>query len=384
MARRHGPRRRRLLSAAAAAAAALSAPGGPGALLLQAQTVLGTAVDAAEESPVTGAFVLLLDAETGEERDRGLTTGSGTFRLAARHAGTYRLSLQRIGFETLVTDPFALGDGETLSRRLAVHSRPVELGAIEVTGRRETTQCGTPAGEAQELSQVWAEARKALEATAWTDRQSYYRFDALLVRRAVNGAGDPIGAAEVEPIRIYGRHPFRAVHPNDLAYGGWVQRQGTAVKFFAPDAEIMLSDSFLRRHCFRLVRGDSVGPGLVGVEFGPRPNRWVSGIAGVLWVDRASAELRRLDFRYVDIDLPIADDVYGGNVVFDQLPDGGWIVLSWEIRTPAGLEGQRVLAVWRTGDLLANPGAEVPIDVAPVQAPPDELLKRYPGLEALE
>lgn len=376
-------RRRRIPAVLAAAAAAFSAPGGIGARPLDAQTVLGTAVDEDDGTPVVGGFVLLLDAETGAERDRALTTRSGTFRLDARRAGAYRLSLERIGFETLLTEPFPLGEGESVSHRLEASTRAIELSGIEVTGRREPSQCGTPAGEALELSQVWAEARKALEATAWTDRQSYYRFDALLVRQGLDANGEADGPAEYEPIRIYGRHPFRAVHPNDLAYGGWVQRQGSAVKFFAPDAEIMLSDSFLRRHCFRLVRGASVASGLVGVDFAPRPNRWVSGIAGVLWVDRSSAELRRLDFRYVNIDLPIADEIYGGNVVFDQLPDGGWIVQSWEIRTPAGLEGQRVLAVWRTGDLQASPGAELPADVAPVQAPPDEVVKRYPVPEGL-
>jgi hypothetical protein len=386
--RQHSTRRHRCSATAwgvvLAVAATILAPGFPGVRPLPAQTVLGTAVDRVDGSPVAGAFVLLLDAETGEERDRTLTTRSGTFRVGTRRAGTYRLSLERIGFETLRTDPFTLGEDERLSRRLEVSFRPIELSGIEVTGRREASQCGTPAGEALELSQVWAEARKALQATAWTDRQTYYRFDALLLRQGLDAQGDTVGSPEYEPIRIYGRHPFRAVHPNDLAYGGWVQRQGSTVKFFAPDAEVMLSDSFLRRHCFRLVSGDSVARGLVGVEFAPRPNAWVSEIAGVLWVDEASAELRRLDFRYVNIDLPIAGDVYGGNVTFDQLPDGGWIVQSWEIRTPGGLEGQRVLAVWRTGDLQASPGAELPTEVAPVQAPPDEVLKRYPVPEGLD
>ncbi|MGD8496404.1 MAG: carboxypeptidase-like regulatory domain-containing protein [Gemmatimonadales bacterium] len=346
---------------------------------LGAQTVLGTAVDEAAGAPVAGAFVLLLDAETGVERDRVLTTRAGTFRLATKRPGTYRLSLQRIGFETLVTDPFPLADDEVLSRRLQVTTSPIELSGIEVTGGREPSQCGTPAGEAVELSRVWAEARKALEATAWTDRQSYYRFDALLVRQALDEEGTKVGEPAFEPIRIYGRHPFRSVQASDLAYGGWVQQHGSALKFYAPDAEVLLSDSFLRRHCFRLVRGDSVAPGLLGIEFEPRPNGWVSDIDGVLWVDRATAELRRLDYAYVNVDLPIPTEYAGGNVQFDQLPDGSWIVQSWEIRTPAGLEGQRVLAVWRTGDLQADPQADVPAGVAPVQAPPDEMLKRYPA-----
>lgn len=379
--RRCGPTGRRFEGLAATVGTVLVLLGIPTLFAdrLGAQTVLGTAVDGSDGTPVAGAFVILVDAESGVERDRGLTTRAGTFRLASGRPGSYLLRLQRIGFETLVTEPFPLDDGEVLSRRLQVSSSPIELTGIEVFGRREPSQCGTPAGEAVELSRVWAEARKALEATAWTDRQSYYRFDALLVRQALDDEGRKVGDPIFDPIRIYGRHPFRSVQASDLAYGGWIQKHGNALKFYAPDAEVLLSDSFLRRHCFRLVRGDSVAPGLLGLEFEPRPNGWVPDIAGVLWIDRGTAELRQLDYGYVNVDLPIHVDYAGGNVRFDQLPDGGWIVQWWEIRTPAGLEGQRVLAVWRTGDLQPDPLAEAPAGVAPVQAPPDELVERYPA-----
>lgn len=363
---------------------------------LGAQTVLGTAVDAVDGSPVTGAFVLLLD-EDGDERDRGLTSSRGAFRLRAGQPGTYRLSLERIGFEDLVTEPFELSAGETVSRRLVASARPIRLSEIRVAGGE--ARCGIPPAEARELSRVWNEARKALEATAWTNRQSYYRFDGLIVRQVLDEDGEPRSPPEYEPIRLYGRHPFRSVQADDLAYGGWVQRQGVeGLKFYAPDAEVMLSDSFLIRHCFRLARNDSAR-NLVGVEFEPRPERHIPEISGVLWVDRETAELRSLEYRYENLDLPVETEHLGGRVEFDHLPDGGWIVRKWEIRTPlaeidrqsradrreqrvrlAGLrlEGQLVLAVWRTGDVQAAPGAEVPAGVAPANPPPDEIIKSYP------
>ena len=382
---------RALAGALAVAATAAAVPE------LAAQSVLGTAVDARDGRPIGGAFVLLVDEE-GVERDRGLTTARGTFRLSSGREGTYRLRLERIGFEDLETELFRLPADEVVSRRLDVAPRPVRLSEIEVSGVEP--RCGTPAGEAMELSRVWDEARKALEATAWTDRQSYYRFDVLLVRQALDEDANPVAAAEYEPIRIYGRHPFRTIQPDDLAYGGWVQRQGArGLKFFAPDADVLLSESFLSRHCFRLVRSDSAGRHLVGIGFEPTPNRGVPDIAGVLWIDRASAELRSLRFSYENLRLPVDTDRLGGSVEFDHLPDGGWIVRQWEILTPqaelvrqsrgsrrrervrlSGLqrEGQRVLAVWRTGDLQASPSDELPSGVQPVHAPPDEILRRYP------
>lgn len=390
---------RSALPAAPAALAALAALVLGSAAPLGAQTVLGTAVDAVDDSPVRGAFVILLD-DDGVERDRALTSSSGAFRLRAGRPGTFRLSLERIGFEDLVTEPFELSEDETISRRLTATARPIELAGIRVAGGE--ARCGTPPAEARELSRVWNEARKALEATAWTNRQSYYRFDGLIVRQVLDEDAEPRGPPEYEPIRLYGRHPFRAVQADDLAYGGWVQRQGAeGLKFYAPDAEVLLSESFLSRHCFRLARDDSARE-LVGVEFEPRPDRRTPEISGVLWVDRETAELRSLVYRYENLELPVETEHLGGRVEFDHLPDGGWIVRKWEIRTPlaeldrqsrAGrreqrvrltglrLEGQLVLAVWRTGDVQASPAAEMPADVAPANPPPDEIVKTYPPPE---
>ncbi len=369
---------------------------------LRAQAVLGTAVDAVDDRPIRGAFVLL-EGDDGEEMARGLTTADGAFRLATARPGTYRLRLERIGFEDLVTEPFRLEAGERISRHLEVNVRPIELSAVEVRGGEP--RCGTPADEALELGRVWDEARKALEGAAWTDRQSYYRFDVILFRQELDPEGAPVTEPEYESIRVYGRHPFVSALPNDLAYGGWVQRQGQeGLKFYAPDAEVMLSESFLGLHCFRLVRSESAADRLLGIEFEPVPGRRVGraipDIRGVLWLDRESAELRSLDFGYSNLNLPVPTEPLGGRVEFDHLPDGSWIVRSWEIRTPLAqlrelrqggrrerrvrltglqLEGREVQAVWRTGDIQADPAAEIPADLPPVVAPPDELIRRYPA-----
>lgn len=368
---------------------------------LRAQTVLGTAVDAADGGPIRGAFVLL-ETEAGEERARGLTTADGAFRLATARPGVYRLRLERIGFEDLVTESFRLEEGERTTRHLEVNVHPIELSAVVVEGGQP--RCGTPADEALELGRVWDEARKALEGTVWTDRQSYYRFDVLLFRQELDTDGRPVTEPEYESIRVYGRHPFVSAPSNDLAYGGWVRREGQGLKFYAPDAEVLLSDTFLRLHCYRLVRSEPAADRLLGIEFEPVPGRRVGraipDIHGVLWIDPETAELRALEFGYVNLELPVPVDPLGGRVEFDHLPDGGWIVRSWEIRTPLAqirelreggrqrqrirltglrLEGRQVLAVWRTGDVQADPEAEVPADLPPVVAPPDELIRSYPA-----
>ena len=362
------------------------------------QTVSGSVVEAASAEPLPGAFVVLLDA-AGTERARGLTTQSGTFRLGVPGPGSYRIRVERIGIVDVTTASFTIGVQEAVSRQIRVPVSPVRLTNIEVSAE---AQCEMLQEDAAVLIRVWEEARKALEATSWTGRQTYYRFDALLSRQDLDRRGTPIGEPELESIRLYGQRPFRSARADDLAFGGWVQPAGNGgVKFHAPDAEVLLSESFRRRHCYSLRREIVDGRERIGVQFEPLAERRLPDISGVLWIDAASAELQSLDFRYEVLDLPFATEGLGGHVEFDRLPNGAWIVRRWTIRTPiaqftqsrsfsgrrgtvrmrlTGLyeEGQQVTAVWRTSDLAAGPENEIPEGVPAVNAPTDRLIIRYP------
>ena len=73
--------------------------------------------------------------------------------------------------------------------------------------------------------------------------------------------------------------------------------------------------------------------GLIGVAFEPVKQRRDTDIEGVLWVDRESAQLRYLEFRYTPISWR-GRELSGGKVEFHQLPSGAWIVRRWSIRMP--------------------------------------------------
>ncbi|MFQ5530024.1 MAG: carboxypeptidase-like regulatory domain-containing protein [Gemmatimonadota bacterium] len=371
------------------------------ALLLPAsaggQSVSGTVVDGVSDEPLPGSFIVLVDS-AGTERGRGLTTQAGTFRLGVPAPGTYRLRVERIGIADVTTTAFSIEGRQAVSQLVRVSRSPIRLDDLEVEAE---PRCEMLEEDAVALLSVWDEARKALQATFWTGQQTYYRFDALLSRRTLDRRGNPESEAEFESIRLYGRHPFRSARADDLAYGGWVQSTGAGgIKFHAPDAEVLLSESFRRRHCYRLRRGSVNGRERIGVEFEPLPARRLPDISGVLWVDVATSELMALDFRYEVLNLPFEAEGLGGHVEFDRLPDGAWIVRQWIIRTPiAGIvrsrsfsgrrgggrlrlvglyeEGQQVTAVWRTGDLQAGPENEVPDGIPAVNAPPDVLVLRY-------
>ncbi|MGH7553400.1 MAG: carboxypeptidase regulatory-like domain-containing protein, partial [Longimicrobiales bacterium] len=56
-------------------------------------------------------------------------------------------------------------------------------------------------------------------------------------------------------------------------------------------------------------------------------------------LDQSTAELRTLEFRYVNLPRDLNELGYGGDVQFRRLPAGGWIVSKWVIRMPVAARG---------------------------------------------
>jgi hypothetical protein len=128
--------------------------------------------------------------------------------------------------------------------------------------------------------------------------------------------------------------PWRELPADSLRRAGYVipQRDNT-VTYFAPGLGVLLSDGFVEDHCFRLTT-DRKSPMLVGIAFEPSPDRKnVAEIRGTMWVDRASAELRRLEFAYANVS-PEEQQRAGGDVEFKRVRDGTWLISRWNIRMP--------------------------------------------------
>ena len=361
-----------------------------------AQTVRGL-VEQSDGVPIYGAFVMLEDS-SGVVSSRVLSTESGSFRITAPAPGAYRLRADRIGYSAAVSPWLRLNEGEDLSYRFVIEPSPVRLREIRV---EERARCMILPDEGIELQRVWDEALKAITATAWTGQQPYFRFDAVMHTQTLDNRGRPTAEAVLEEVRFYGRHPFRAIPAQDLVLGGFVQHPGGLVAYYAPDADVLLSDSFVRRHCFRLVRGQAQSAGLLGLEFEALPQSRLPDIEGVMWLDPASSELRWLEFTYVNLEASIEQQGLGGMVEFARLPSGAWIIRSWWIRVPVvewvpglvqrpgryrlqGIDegGGQVVSVW----LTARIAGLLPTDTLRVTPPPDSLLMRFdleePGFRA--
>jgi hypothetical protein len=109
--------------------------------------------------------------------------------------------------------------------------------------------------------------------------------------------------------------------------------QDSAAWLFAPNSDVLLSESFLDTHCFYLRRDDE-HPGQVGLVFEPVRGRRLTDIEGVLWLSEQTAELLILEFEYVNAPATFPRGEYGGHARFRRLPGGAVIVHTWHIATP--------------------------------------------------
>lgn len=307
------------------AVVAVLAPSG-----LCAQTVLGRLINEATGEAVDGAFVVLVDSAGGEHGGI-LTDDDGRYFARAPGPGTYRLKVERIGFATRYSDPLALGAGETVAHNMSLSFQAIELAAIRVEGEQ---RCDVRPGEGARTAEVWDEARKALRLAAWTEEQEAVRFRVVRYEREVDPASGRVITENRSGRSGYAfGSPFRSVPAEDLAEKGYIREEPDGGwTYLAPDAEVLLSDSFLDGHCFELRAGDD--PDLIGLGFRPVQRGETRDIRGVMWLDRATAQLRRLEFDYMELPYPVEGGGFGGFIEFARVRGGPWIVREWRIRMP--------------------------------------------------
>ena len=346
-----------------------------------AQTIRGTLSDSASRAPVPGAVVVLV-GEGNFVAARAMSDERGTFLLHTPAAGTFRIRTLRIGFQPVITGRFDLVADRDTTMALRLASIPYSLREVQVSGRGE---CRVRPDSGAEIARVWELARTALTATALSEQQRVIR--ALMTKwvRIYDVRGWRLRSDSIYEVENFSTRGFRAVSTDKLAEG-WVQSEPDGSSFFAPDAELLLSDFFSASHCIYLKDGDarfgddplaeldqprSVAriptAGRIGLVFEPTDNRGSRvDIAGTLWLDRVTSELVGLEFSYTSLPNAMTSAGAGGRVDFRHLPNGSWIVSQWLIRMPVlkrsnqardtvdrvMTTGGAVLAATRGGDTL--------------------------------
>jgi hypothetical protein len=301
-----------------------------------AQVVRGQVVDGATQAPIAGAFILLLD-DMGARQAGVLSGNTGSFILKAPHPGRYTLRADRIGYASAVSDTLDLVEGQALVYRFVVSIKPVDLEGIEVTGKG---RCRVSREMGAQTSVLWEEVRKALSISAWGDEERGVAFQSALWSRARNLTSLEIQSDTIRLSSGYGRTPFASESAESLGTLGFIRpTDDGGYVFYGLDAKTLLSDEFLSRHCFRVEEGGREQSGLIGLGFEPLDRKGPTDIEGTLWVDRASSELRYLEFKYDRLPLPgdLPTEPFGGRMDFRRLDNGDWVVQRWWLRMPEAL-----------------------------------------------
>jgi hypothetical protein len=304
--------------------------------------------------------VVLLDA-SGKTLRQTLTGDDGAFVLEAPRPGSYAIRVERMGYRVWSFPGVGLSAGEEQVVRFAIPVEPIPLEGLEALG---TSECPADPAERAAGYALYEEARGGLRAVVEGETRPGYLFVMQLVREGVDTTETwritRRKTYRVDTITVVTPKPLASLTPEELARDGYASRdsEGTS-HYYAPTADVLLSDEFLATHCLGVAARDD--PPWTGFTFTPMPGREVPDVAGVLWLDRASREPRRLEFQYTRLrefvtqyELALLRAIYrerlgpgwnigisqiemeerdfGGALSFDRLRDGSWITRSWEIR----------------------------------------------------
>lgn len=282
-----------------------------------------------------GAIVSALRGEAIVVRELANEIGVAELRLP--DPGVYRFRIDRIGRSAFISDTFAVArSGRVIS--LTLPATPVLLPDVVAQG---AYLCAEARGSGGRALVLWEEARKALLGSVMArGRQTTY--EQRLFRRQLSLLGLELDRTE-QTRRTAAARPFLTHAPEQLHSEGYVRPNpdgGNA--FYAPDEDVLLSESFLEAHCFGLEWGTGERAGLAGLTFRPMHDRRIPDIEGTLWLDGETGLLRECVFSYTDLPEDVDFGGVGGRVAFARQPSGLWYVSAWSIKTPVVASTARI------------------------------------------
>lgn len=277
-------------------------------------------------APVSGAVVAMLDS-AGVTLLRALTSMDGRYRLSMRPAAR-QLRVTRIGFrpQMILLTP----DAGSRTIDVELERLPVLLTAVRVVD-----QPGCPRRrDRAEAFALWEQVSAALLSTVVARESESTSIQRLLFYR-IAGENRPGVLSQVVSIDTGGTRPFGAARTAQefVAFGFHDDATGT---WFAPDADVLLDDWFVRGYCIKLADADRGRRGQLGLSFAPAARkRGRVDIEGTLWVDTSANALTDLEFRYVGLSAARMALRLGGQVHFTAMPGGFPAITRWSMRIDA-------------------------------------------------
>jgi len=303
--------------------------------LLRAQTIRIELRDSIGALPVIGALVTASDSASTARVD-GLTNERGVVTLRLPTSGLWTIGIRRIGLTPRRVPAIRVAPGAVITMPLTVTSMRQILARVRVSA--DAGFCGrAPEGE-DRTAMLWEQITLALRASTLSRDGAGAARRGLRVEERVRELTPDLKeiSSELRKSGLFMGRPYSAADPDSLATLGYVRAEGSDdFSYFAPDEVVLLSDAFLRTHCFDTPKKDR-DPALAELHFRPLRGRTVADVQGTAFVDTLSGELRRLEFRFVASRsvIPVNSPHAGGDVMLRRLPDGQWIVSQWVIRMP--------------------------------------------------
>ncbi|HSM04247.1 MAG TPA: carboxypeptidase regulatory-like domain-containing protein [Longimicrobiales bacterium] len=294
------------------------------------QLVTGEVLEAETGAPVAGAFDRLMGAG-GASRATFLTGPDGRYQVQAPTAGEYSLRVERIGYEAVTVGPLNVESPRVTRQTIRVNQQAIELEGLVVAtaGRR----CDLDEGSSGATQVVWDQVRTALDAASWTSRQRGLSFRIRHRQSRLSPGDGTVIDENRSTVTALGGNSVRSLPAEVPAAEGYVRTlEDGSFEDFGPDAEVVLSRPFLDAHCFGLRRGEGDTEGMIGLEFEPAGTPERSDVSGVAWLDEATSRLVFLEFHYEGLPYDVGTEHAGGEVHYEELPDGRWIVRDWVIR----------------------------------------------------
>lgn len=295
-----------------------------------AQVLRGTVVEAGSDSPVPGAVVVAVDPTTRAVLARGQASERGAFLLRLPAPGTVVARVLRLGFRPTDAGPFTVRGTDTVTVVVTAGRARTMLAQVDVRASRECVQRPDSAGL---VAALLDEARVAL-----TSSSVQHDVDHLAEVESFQRVVSTRGALLVPVTRTVQRglatRPFTSIPADSLERLGYAVQEGDSTAYFAPDADVLLSDAFARRHCFQAVEGSGARAASIGIRFRPVRGGSLVDVSGTLWLDRVTRSLQALEYRYEGLAPHLRDAGLGGEVEFTRLVPDRWIVSRWRITMP--------------------------------------------------
>jgi hypothetical protein len=291
-----------------------------------AQRILrGTVHDSAQAAPLAGAVVTIADS-SGATAARTISDASGRFAITIPPRAS-TLHLIRIGYR-----PRSLPmEASSSPLELVMSHIPPILDVVRVSDRELCP--GSP--DRGPAFQYWEQARAGLLAEV-VARETNPATATIITYERRERLGDGMVRQQTVNSRSgKTKRPFLAPEsaPTFARRGYMVEAGGDRI-FSAPDADVLLDESFAATHCFHLQTADAAHTGQIGIAFTPVPDRPDSlvDVAGTLWLDRTNPSLRSFDFRYTNLEPAAARATTGGHIEFRSVANGVSFVERWALR----------------------------------------------------